>query len=314
MRKFDAGGYVDPNAGQLLGKESSLSNWAGPYVTDMLGKGAALSELPYTAYTGPLSAGESDLQTNAFSGLANLAAPTGMGNIANTMQDQSYSPTNFTSGTFDTAAANQYMNPYTAGALEPQLAEAQRQAQIQQLQNSARMSKAGAYGGGRQAIMDSESQRNLLRNMADITGRGYDQSYQQARDQFNTEQNRGLQAQQHGEQSRQFGAGYGLDSLRGAMDAYRGENDIGLRNLQAQLGAGATQRGIASEGIAADRAQFAEERDYPYKQVQFQQSLLQDLPVATQGYSYAQPSDFSNFLGGAGGIGSLLKGIFGTEG
>ena len=42
--------------GSQTGTESSLSNWAGPYVTTMLGKGAALANEPYYSYQGPLSA------------------------------------------------------------------------------------------------------------------------------------------------------------------------------------------------------------------------------------------------------------------
>ena len=34
---------ADDIVGQQTGGESSLSNWAGPYVTTMLGKGAALA-------------------------------------------------------------------------------------------------------------------------------------------------------------------------------------------------------------------------------------------------------------------------------
>mgnify|MGYP003678197592 FL=1 len=59
----------------------------------------------------------------------------------------------------------------------------------------------------------------------------------------------------------------------------------------------------------ADKAQFEEERDFPYRQVQYMQSLLKGLPLGTQSYSYAQPSPFSNVIGG-GGILDLLKGIF----
>ena len=50
-------------------EESSLSSFAGPYVAQMLGRGAALSNMPYTAYGGPLTAGASNLQANAFTGL-----------------------------------------------------------------------------------------------------------------------------------------------------------------------------------------------------------------------------------------------------
>ena len=52
---------------------------------------------------------------------------------------------------------------------------------------------------------------------------------------------------------------------------------------------GAVQRGIESEGITADRLQFEEERDFPYKQVQYMQSLLQGLPIGAQIVQYEEP-------------------------
>ena len=55
--------------GTQIGTESALTTYAGPYVTEMLGKGAALADTPYDAYMGPLTAGASDLQTTAFGGL-----------------------------------------------------------------------------------------------------------------------------------------------------------------------------------------------------------------------------------------------------
>lgn len=262
--------YVDPLAGKQTGTESSLSSWAGPYVTDMLGKGQALAQLPYQTYTGPLTAGPSNLQTQAFSGLAGLTLPT---------SDQ----TTYTPGSFTTpGTAATYMSPYLMSALEPQFAEARRQAEISRVNNAGRMTRAGAYGGGRQAIMESEMDRNLTRNLADITGRGYQDAFTAAQNQFNTEEARRMAATGQAQQ-------------------------YGLAGLGAQLGAGGTQRGIESEGISADIKQFEEERDYPYKQVQYMQSLLQGLPLATQSYSYQEPSGLSSLLGGAGGILGLLK-------
>jgi len=68
-----------------------------------------------------------------------------------------------------------------------------------------------------------------------------------------------------------------------------------------------TERGIESEGVAADYAQFAEERDDPFKKVQYQQSLLQGLPISTQAYQYSQPTSAQSFAGGAGSILDLLE-------
>lgn len=82
IKEFAAGGSTGvTNVGSaassgVAGTESNLSNWAGPAVTEMIGRGAALSQTPYEAYTGPLTAGASQLQTQAFGNAANLNVPT----------------------------------------------------------------------------------------------------------------------------------------------------------------------------------------------------------------------------------------------
>jgi hypothetical protein len=319
MKYFNTGGATGTNT--MRAEESSLSSWAGPYVTEMLGRGQALAGLPYQAYMGPLTAGPSELQTQAFTGLGSLAVPTsigeaatGAGQIAQDMSSLSYSPTQFTTGSFtDTGMAQQYMSPYLQAALEPQIAEAQRQAEIQRVQNAGRLSRAGAYGGGRQAIMESEGQRNLLRNLADITGRGYQTAFEQAQNLYGTEADRILRAQQLAEQSKQFGAGYGLDALRNELAARQAQGQLGRTSyeteadiLARQLTGGGLQRAIEQQGIGADIAQFEQERDYPYKQVQFMQSLLQGLPLETQSYTYYEPSGLQSLAAGGRDILSIL--------
>lgn len=316
--------FQDPNVGNTTGAESSLSNWAGPYVTDMLGKGQALAGLPYAGYQGPLTAGASPLQQNAFSGIAGLTVPTGVGDATNTAGDVataagnvSYSPNNISTELFPDNA-QQYMNPFVQQALNPELDELRRQAQIQRVQDAGRMTKAGAYGGGRQAIMESELNDNMLRLMAERTGKGYRDAYDRAAQVFGQDMDRVLRADTASEQSRQFGAGLGLDALRTQLDAARTQGDLGTNELRSELDLynamadmGRTQRGIEGEGIAADQAQFEEERDYPYKMVQFMQSLLSGMPLGAQNYSYAQPSWLSEFGAGVGGTRDLIKILFG---
>jgi hypothetical protein len=250
---------ADP-AGSPKTQSGELAPWAADYTTNILSEGAALAEQPYQAFTGPLTAGQSELQTKAFGGLNALTMPTD--------QMGGFSPTSFTSGT----TSQDFMSPYISAALEPQMAEAARQAEILRVQNAGRLGRAGAFGGSRQAIMESEGQRNLLRNLADIYGEGMQTAYTQGMDQFNIEQDRARQAQEMTNK-------YGFDLAR---------------ELQT---AGATQRDIEGEGIAADYGQFKEERDFPYKQVQFKKSLLEGLPISAQAYSYLEPSDMSNMMG-----------------
>jgi hypothetical protein len=377
----------------------------------MLAKGQALSEMPYQEYGGPLTAGTSPLQEQAFNTAGNLSVPGSVGtamqtagDISNKAQNLSYTPatfgnqfqaptqtaatnftnqyqaptpyqnTNFTAGTFGNEQAQQYMNPYLQQSLNPQLAEARRQSDITEQQNKAAMTKAGAFGGGRQAILTSEGQRNLGTNLANITGQGYNTAYTNAMNQFNQDQARNLQAQQASEQSkqfgaqqgmtaaqlmaqygmsaqqaqeaarqfqqnqamtgaqsaaqyglagqqageasRQFGANLGLQGLNTGLQAAQTQGNLGissgqlgLANLQQQLAAGQQQRGIESEGIAADKAAFEEARANPYKMVQFQQSLLSGLPLAAQQINTAQPTTFQQMLTGAGSVASLLNNL-----
>jgi hypothetical protein len=260
--------------GKQIGTESALSNYVGPYVTEMLGRGQALASMPYQAYQGPLTAGQSDLQSKAFSGLAGLTIPT--------EQMGAFTPTSFT----EAGTAQKFMNPFLEAALQPQIDAARRQADIQRVRDAGRLTRAGAFGGSRQGVMEAEGNRALLDRIASITGTGYANAFDKAMQQFNVEENR----------------------RKAAQDMV---NQYGLGTLLKQADIGGLQRSIESEGIAADRAQFEEERDFPYKQVQYMQSLLQGLPLAAQSYTYQQPSALTSLLNTAGGIGKLYENIFG---
>jgi len=281
--------------GEQTGIESSLSSYVGPYVTEMLGRGRAIAETPYEAYMGPLTAGASALQDKAFTGLAGLALPTDASG-ASTMG--AFTPGTFAASGAPTASGDvpaasgmvgQYMNPYLQAVLNPQLEETRRQAEIGRQAEAGRFTRAGAFGGSRQALVDLERDDRLNRNLADITGKGYASAFESARKQFNVEQDRGKLAQEMA-------------------------NKFGFDVLGAQSKAGEMQRRIESEGVAADKAQFEEERDFPYRQVQYMQSLLGGaLPLETQSYSYAEPSDLSNIVSG-GGLPAIIAQLIGALG
>jgi hypothetical protein len=264
---FDAGGVTPAPATQPASTSSSdvLSDWAGPLVSGMLSKGYAASNAPYEQYKGPSTAGASDLQQQAFAGAQDMAT-TG------------YTPTTFSGGTFDTAAANKYMNPYLSASLDPQLKELQRQSQINNMTNAGKLTQAGAYGGSRQAILTGEENRNLLDKSQGLISSGYNTAYNNAMAQYNADQGRNLTAQQNTEQSRQFSAGNALDVNK---------NLAGLGN---------TQRDIEQQGLTADKTAFETERDNPLKMAQYQKDLLTNLPITTTNKN-TNTSDYTNILG-----------------
>lgn len=284
VQKFSNGGPSTPTptasgAGGApldVSRTSTLSPWVGDYVTNALGQGAALANAPYQAYKGPLTAGASDLQQQAFAGASEMA-------------QAGYTPGEFVGG-FDASRAAQYMNPYLQASLDPQLRELGRQSQIQRLEDAGRLTRAGAFGGSRQAIMESEGRRNLLDKQGKLIGEGYKAAYDTGLGQFQKER-------EAEEASRQFGAGFGLKSIGQLADL------------------GTTQRGITSEGIAADKAQFEEQRDFAYKMPQYQLGLLSGLPIGsnTTGVDQDDISKLKSQVTGLASIYDLLSNLGQTQ-
>lgn len=247
-----------------------LSDWAAPYITDYLGKAKALAGTPYETYKGPLTAGASDIQNKVFKGIESLNFPSNLGKSFSSA-DAYKLPTYGDDGklvgdaTGTPGLAAQYMNPYLQSVLNPQLEELRRQSQITQMQNAGKMANAGAFGGSRQAIMDAETQRNLMQEQNKTVGAGYANAYDRAMGQFNTEQNQAKT----------------------------------LADLMSSTGA--TQRNIESEGVAADLAEFEKQRQFPYQQVDYLRNAITGLPVSSVSNTPAQMSDIGNILAMLGG-------------
>ena len=262
--------------------ESTISSWAGPYVTNMLGKAQAIANEPYQVYQGPMTAGESGLQSKVFQGLGNLTFP---GNLGGSFSSAgAYQLPNMNAAAPSTAAggaapagptgiASQYMNPYLQAVLDPQMAELRRQNDITNMNTNAKFTSAGAFGGGRNAIMNAENNRNLMQEMNKTVGQGYASAYDKAMGQYNTEQ------------------GQSKD----------------LVNMLAN--AGQAQRGIEQEGITADYNEFLTQRDDPMKKTQYLQSMLQGLPYQTVTNSPLGKSGVGQLAEIAGGMPDLEKAL-----
>jgi hypothetical protein len=113
-------------------------------------------------------------------------------------------------------SADQYMSPYMQNVVDIQKREAQRQSGIQGTQQQAQAAQAGAFGGGRDAIMRAERERNLGQQMGDIQAQGSQAAFQNAQQQFNTEQQARLAAQQSNQQA---GLTTGMQNLNAQQQA-----------------------------------------------------------------------------------------------
>ena len=310
---------------------TSIPDYAKPYVEKLLGKTEALTETPYQTYDANRIAGFTPMQQQAFqsaqgmqtSGLSGLggqyAGAATLGALGT-----NYDPTQFQGGQFGQQDAQQYMSPYMQSVVDIQQREAQRQADIAGTQRGAQAVRSGAFGGGRQAIMDAEAARNLSMQKGDIQAQGLQSAYQQAQAQFNADQARRMQAQQLGEQSKQYGAGLGLQGLQTALQGAGQMGQLGgqqfaqgmdINKLQQSYG---TQQQQQEQNILSQQYQdFLNQQNYPYKQLGFMSDMLRGLPLSQSSSQIYQapPSNLSTAVGlGTAALGASRLGMFGAAG
>jgi len=221
-----------------------------------------------TSVYAPQVAGRNTLQTGAETAAAGLGSLTGTG-----------------AGPADQAGSiASYMSPYQQQVMDASLAEFDRNAAIDQ--NSLRDAaiSRGAYGGGREGVMQAEALRGSRMDRAQLQAQLLNQGFMQA------------QTARAGDLAAQQGLGTYQQQLGNAQQGFD----------QAQLDA--TQ-------IANREAEFEDFTRLGLVGQQLAQIQPGAFPTTTIGYqsSAAPASPMASFLGGAAGAGGVLGklGIFG---
>ena len=213
-----------------------------------------------TAAYDPQVAAQTQLQTGASQAAQGLGALTG---------PQAYQP---------------YMSPYQQEVMDTTLSEFDRQQTINQQGLRDQAIQAGAYGGGREGVMQSQYMNQGAMNRAQLQAQLLNQGFMQAQQAAGTD----LAARQ------------GLGQYQQAL----GQADQGF--AQAQLDANT---------LAAREAEFEPFTRLGLVGQQLAQIQPGAFPSTTIGYqqSAAPASPMASFLGGAAGAGGVLGklGIFG---
>ena len=181
-------------------------------------------------------------------------------------------------------AYEQFMSPYQQDVINATLGEFDRNQTIQNTGMRDAAIQAGAYGGGREGVMQAESARGAATNRANLQAQLLAQGFQQA----------------------QAAAAQDLAARQG------------LGGYQSQLGQ--QEQAFAQAGLDATQIANREAEFQPFTQLGLiGQQLAQIQPGAfpTQTVGYAPPaapaSPMSQFLGGAAGIAGIggKLGLFG---
>lgn len=187
----------------MSGKEdktqTSQTNKIDPGLLDLYNKNyaksTALADTPFQPYTGSQVAPFSSTQISGQQGLLALgnsnvgnssldASKTAMNGILSyaphtitspgTLSGRSVSPMTITPGSVEVGQLRDtnlqpYMNPYLDSVVNTSLEDLARARAIQQVNDNQASTAAGAFGGSRQAVRDSLTTNDYLRNVAGTT-------------------------------------------------------------------------------------------------------------------------------------------------
>ena len=315
------GGGSAPSHTTSTVTQNNLPEYARPWFENLLGRTAYESTRPYTPYPGTRMAYFDPYESMAQEGTAQMGmqgAPTQIGSATDITTQIGYQPTGqgmdiarqFQPGSVaDPYTVGSYMNPYQQNVTDIQKREAIRQSDIQGNQIAGQAAQAGGLGGYREAIMQSERQRNLNQQLGDMQAQGGLAGYQQAM--------QGIEADRRAmEQRSRLGlAGLGQDmatrgqSLQAAgmlSDLGKADQAMALERLGALGGVGEIRRGMLQRSLDTGYEDYLRQKTYPYQQLNIFSQMLQGLPVTPEQTRsiYGGPSAAQQALGaGIGGLG-----------
>ena len=285
------GGQPPPPPPQTMTQQTSnIPEYFQPYLERLFDRGEAVTTEPFQRYEGQRLAEISPQQKAAYQGVEEMVGGykpyIGTADVLTAQAAlQSTDPT----------AVASRMSPYQQSVIDIQKREALRDANKLQQQIASAAAGAGAYGGSRQALQESELARQTGQRLADIQAVGSQQAYQQAMNQLSADRAASLAAGQ------QF-AGLGAQ-----------QQQLGLAGLGALETVGGSQQAQKQKALDIGYEDFARETTYPQQQLQEMSSLLRgfNLPVSTYTTSQTQQTP-PTFGQQAAGLGLGALGIYGA--
>jgi hypothetical protein len=310
------------------------------YTTDPKGNVTGVKE--FTPYTGERIAGFTPEQEQVQRDVAGMETPGGFGTAASGLgmgtslgfgasgaglgQAFGYSPTAISGGTFDPSAAAYYSSPYQEAVTDVAVREARRQGDIERSRGAMGAIGRGTFGGARQALMQSEQDRNLAQNIGDIRAKGAQAGFENAQKMFEADQARRMKAAELGQQGQQFAAGLGKDiglaglqagmegaARTGALAATQQASD--LERLKAQAASAGESQAMQQERLNQQYQQFMDQQNFQKSQLDYLSQILRGNAAAlgTTQTQYAPAPSLASQLGGVGLAGLGLYNILGRR-
>jgi hypothetical protein len=276
---------------------NEIPQWAAPAVNQMVGQSMALSQQPYQSYGGQRLEDFNGLQNQSFGAAANMMVPTQNAIGSNVAANAGIAGLN-TGVWTEPGTAGNYMSPYMQNVSRVQNEELMRNAEMQRNQNQAQAVQAGAYGGSRHGIVDSEMYRNTMQQMNNNTQTALQNGYNAGMGQFNQDRSAALQG---------LGVANQSAATLGGLGQQQYQAQTGIANLQNQFGT--QQQQLGQQGRDIDYQNFQQQMQWPYQQQNFMNGILRgfDTTQTTATTTQPDPSRTSQIAGAGIGIYGIGK-------
>jgi hypothetical protein len=215
-----------------------------------------------------------------------------------------------------------YMSPYQQAVTDIQKQSAVTDAQKANLAQNLGAARQGTYGGARQLLATTEREKALQGQLGQIQATGLQSAYNAALNQFNQENQLGLQAQQANQGAalqaaqQRLSAGQGLAGLAGTMGQLGTVQQAADIDRLKTMGAyGDLQRGIQQQQIDTQYQDLMTRLNYPETQLSSISNILRGIPTTDNTKTATTPApSFASQLAGMGLAGLSLYNMFQPSG
>ena len=280
-------GYTDPETGEVV-YESGVGTYK-PFLEDSrgtFGKGIAALDRSMGAYN-PQGQIQYDVQGNAQ--LDSQGQPVRQGGYKD------------------------FYDPFVEDVIDSTYADIDRAGAIENIGQRAQAVGSGAFGGSRQAVQESELQRNIMdqkaRTGSQLRSAAYTGAQTQAQSAFENQQKRGQSAGQLFQ-----GLGSGIGALGEATQA------LGMQDVNSLFNVGSLEQGQLQNEYDVQRAGQLEEAYEPFSRFSYMRDILSGVPSSGTSLAAAATPQASplggamagaNIISGGQGQGNIFGGLGG---
>ena len=227
----------------------SIPSYIAEPSADIIGEAMDVAKEGYQAYQDPRLAGLTQTEKDAMQQGRDMAGIGGLrGGQAFTAATAAGAPA--------LGGVQPYMTDYQKKVADIAAQQMKDQSAQEQQSIAARAAGMGGLDSSRFAILEAERQKNLQSGLGDLYTKAQASAYETAL----------KAAQQDRNQQLQSAIGMGTTAQQA--------QNLGMADVQQQLGIGALERGQQQQALDLNYTNFLEERDYPKQQLGFVSDII----------------------------------------